>query len=270
MKDYYQIEALSRSKLLRFKRSAYAGINTPAQEDTSAMVFGRAFHAYMEDETGQQFYSNYYVMPDDSSICQEIGGKVPRNTNKYKDWKAEQEIIANGRTVLSLEDFNRISTMAANIRNSKMYKTLFSGKYPVQNETTGLAEIEGIQMKALADRLVERKNDVLIVDWKTTSEQLTDNPFHITRIIKKWDLHVQNWHYQKVFEKYLKREVMFMFFFVETKEPFEVLPVIIDPNSELIAEGAEIWQNCLVNYKKAKAGLTDTLADSLTDNIMIL
>jgi hypothetical protein len=269
MNNYYTRPEISRSELIRYKRSPYAGINSEPIHDTDAMIFGRAFHAYMEMQ-GEMFFTKYFVMPDDSLIISEIGGKNPRNTKVYREWKANQEVIANGREVISFDDYNDITKMAANVQATEMYKTLFNGQYPYESEVAKYTRVAGLEMKALGDRVVDRGNDLLIIDWKTTSEELTDNTFQITRIIRKYLLHVQQHHYTEVFKAATGKEVMFCFFFVESKAPYEVLPVIISPNSELLADGAELWQQCVMNYKLAKSGQALTLSDLLTEKILIL
>lgn len=70
---------------------------------TPAMEEGKMFHmAILEPEI---FKKRYWVL-DDSEKCVEIGGKVPRNTKVYKEWKQDQIDANAGRELITKEDYD--------------------------------------------------------------------------------------------------------------------------------------------------------------------
>jgi len=73
------------------------------KETTKAMDEGKMFHmAILEPEL---FKQKYWIL-DDAKKYVEIGGKVPRNTKAYKEWKQEQIDANPGRELISKEDYD--------------------------------------------------------------------------------------------------------------------------------------------------------------------
>jgi hypothetical protein len=114
-REYRQLDGVSHS----FLRTA---CNNPDEANlyltqqrvrtSDALELGTMLHTALlrPDEFDQLYY-----MTDDSRIVVEIGGAKPRATNKYKEWIAEQELIAAGRLIISIEDVSRINSMIMNI-----------------------------------------------------------------------------------------------------------------------------------------------------------
>lgn len=81
---------------------------------SDAYNFGSAFHCMILEP--EKFDERFYVM-DDTKICAEIGGAVPRNTTKYKEWKAAELLKLKGRYVLKLEEFKTCMKMAEKVNS---------------------------------------------------------------------------------------------------------------------------------------------------------
>ena len=56
------------------------------KKESEALQFGSLYDLLLFEP--EKFSDVYYTL-DDSSICDAIGGKYPRNTKRYKEWKAE-------------------------------------------------------------------------------------------------------------------------------------------------------------------------------------
>ena len=75
-------------------------------EDKPAYAFGRAFHCLILEP--EEFNNRYYIM-DDREICEEIGGARPTTTKKYKAWLEEIQPETEGKEILAIDDFERLS-----------------------------------------------------------------------------------------------------------------------------------------------------------------
>jgi hypothetical protein len=94
----------------------FADYKLQKKEPTKAMIFGSMMHCLVL-EPGD-FLNRYYPL-DDEMICAEIGGAKPRATKKYKEWKALQQEIANGKTIVSPQDYIHAKVIAQNIIHNR-------------------------------------------------------------------------------------------------------------------------------------------------------
>jgi hypothetical protein len=69
---------------------------------------------------------------DDTQIIQDLGGKNPRVTKAYKEWKKEQEALAEGKTVLGIEDYQQCIDMITRLDDSKVLSIYLDGDYQVE------------------------------------------------------------------------------------------------------------------------------------------
>lgn len=91
--------------------------NRVLKKTTPAMIEGAQFHmCCLEPEK----YSEKYVVFDDAEKYKEIGGKSPRSTKVYKDWKAEKlfEIESTGKEIVSAENDIKFRSMSEYIRSN--------------------------------------------------------------------------------------------------------------------------------------------------------
>ena len=59
-----------------------------------------------------------YIVLDDDEICAEIGGKNPRATKKYKEWKETQ--LMGGKELVSRVEVNTAKVMVNRLRSSEV------------------------------------------------------------------------------------------------------------------------------------------------------
>lgn len=108
---------LSFSSLKAFKESPKDFIKycLREKEETEAMFFGSLVHCMVLEP--DQFYYRYFIL-DDTAKCLEIGGKSPRATNAYKEWK--QELIARnfGKKLVPVNIHQQAEIMASGITHN--------------------------------------------------------------------------------------------------------------------------------------------------------
>ncbi len=266
--EYFDNPAVSRGLLQKFIGSSRTGYATMDKKyDSSAMSFGRAFHYYMESE--QAFDENVYVLPNDTSICEDIGGKKPRSTKLYKEWKQEHIDLSINKELITEEEYTDISNMVTNIQSNELYLNLVKLEGKHDYERVFYTHLEGLDMKALADYTIETDNKVIVIDWKTTISDLSrENAAQYE--VRKWKLNFQHYHYSEVIKAATGKEVQFIFFFSEKKGGNEVLPVIISPDSELITDAASMWFNSIANYKDYSEGIITGIDTELDNGVLIL
>ena len=83
---------------------------------TPAMVYGSMMHCLVLQP--ELFEQRYFVL-DDAEIVADIGGAKPRATNKYKDWKNEQEALAGEKIIVSAEDYLQASMQNIAIKTNR-------------------------------------------------------------------------------------------------------------------------------------------------------
>jgi hypothetical protein len=265
---YFDNPSLSRGLLQKFINSSRTGAALIDKEyDSKAKSFGRAFHYYMESQ--EAFNNNVIVIPDDSIICEEIGGKKPRSTKAYRVWK--ESILANSDTkeIITAEEFNTIEAMCDNIQANEMYIHLVRKDGVHAYEKAYYATINGIRYKALADYAIEMEDKIIICDWKTTISDLSRDNAALYEL-RKWKLHFQQFHYTKVIEEATGKKVQFLFFFSEKTNGNEVLPVIISHDSELITEAAIMWEDANEHYQEYLKGEIKGIDAKLDNGILII
>lgn len=111
-------KALSFSALKAFAESPAAFIQYQLRQrkTTPTMIFGSLVHCLILEP--EKFPSVYAVL-DDTAKCINIGGKSPRQTNAYKEWKADFIALNEGKTVISIDVFDRAAAVANNVNFNK-------------------------------------------------------------------------------------------------------------------------------------------------------
>ena len=99
------------------------------RKESEALTFGSAYDCLLF--TPHEFDKTFHVM-DDIEVLQEIGGKNPRVTTKYKQWKAEQQKLGEGKTLLTIEDYQQCIDMITRLDDSKVLNIYLDGDYQVE------------------------------------------------------------------------------------------------------------------------------------------
>lgn len=121
-------EHLSFSSLNAFAQSPKAFIDYKflEKEETPAIVYGSVVHCLTLEP--EKFDLDFFVFRD-LDICKEIGGTVPRNTNRYKAWAAEEKLKAGERTTINEELYNKAVLASEQILSNNASKWLIKECY---------------------------------------------------------------------------------------------------------------------------------------------
>jgi len=115
---------LSFSSLKKFRDTPIDFVNYVLQkpEQTEAMFLGTVIHCLVLEP--EKFDERYTVMDDTAKVA-EIGGGNPRNTNLYKEWKAN--FLANVKgTVITIKIHEQAKAIANNIMFNRAAKKIIS------------------------------------------------------------------------------------------------------------------------------------------------
>jgi len=162
---------VSNSMLKQFQKGGIRNymcyLNGELKKSSKAFDIGSAFHCMVLEP---EEFSNRYFIIDDEEICEEIGGKKPKMTKKYKEWY-QNEIIpsADGLTILSREQMNNLDKMFASLSKIDEATSLIKACDLVENIYTN--NFNGTNVKCKVDGI---KFDNFVMDLKTTSSNVME------------------------------------------------------------------------------------------------
>jgi hypothetical protein len=133
----------------------------------------------------------FYVI-DDTAIIEEIGGKNPRATKKYKEWVASQE---DSRTKVSEDDWQMAVDMINRLDSSEIVDPETGELIPVRNFLQGEAQVEFNTW--IEDIPVRGFFDVL-GDGFVTDSKSTRNVYGFRYDVKSFDYDIQAYIYTQV------------------------------------------------------------------------
>jgi len=128
-------------------------------KESDALTFGSMYDCLLF--TPEDFDKQFMVL-NDSSKCEEIGGRAPRMTNKYKAWAKDfqEEADQKGLKLIGEDDFQKAKEMIERLKVSGVLETYLIGNY--QHEFN--EQINGVPVRGFLDCL----NENYISDHKTT------------------------------------------------------------------------------------------------------
>jgi exodeoxyribonuclease VIII len=208
-----------------------AWIDGAEQEETPALVFGRALHALVLEPS--LFAHEWALRPDFGDLRTKVG-KESRDA-----WQAEHE----GVTVLPADDWTRLHAMRDAVMAHPVAGKLFDGG---MSEATAvwIDRRTGLLCKARFDQW--RDDLLLIGDLKSTEDA---SPGAFSRSIARYRYHVQDAHYSAGAAA-LGFPARFVFVAVEKTAPFAVGVHMLDVESasrgeELRAREMDLLNECL-------------------------
>lgn len=131
------------------------------RKDSQALTFGSAYDVLLF--TPEDFDKRFFVL-DDSEIIKEVGGKNPRATKQYKDWKEQQDGLSAGKRPLSLDDYQQAIDMISRLDDCGVLNIYLQGEYQVEFHQKLEIGGEEIPVRGFLDVL----GDGFITDLKTT------------------------------------------------------------------------------------------------------
>lgn len=168
---FNETEYISNSMLKQFQKGGIRNymcyLNGELKTSSKAFDIGSAFHCMVLEP--EEFGNRYFVV-EDTEICEQIGGKKPKMTKKYKEWYQEEVVDrAKGLTILSQEEMNNLDKMFYSFNKINEATSLIKSCDLVESIYTN--NFNGTKVKCKVDGV---KFDNFIVDLKTTSSNVME------------------------------------------------------------------------------------------------
>lgn len=197
------------------------------KKDTEALRFGTMYDMMLfEPEKA----NDTYVYLDDTDIIAAIGGRNPRVTKKYREWKAEQAEANASKELVSKEDWEKAQEMIKRLKNCGLYYKQFEGgKFQVEFNV----DLDGIPLKGFLDCL----HDDRIIDSKSS------------RAIDKFRYDVNSWSYDIQAYIYTKVFDIKDFYWVVQEKTFPYYPADVKCSEETLFRGEMKFHQALENIK---------------------
>ena len=197
------------------------------KKESQALTFGSLYDMMLfePDNVRDRFYCL-----DDSDIVATIGGRNPRNTKKYREWKAEalQTTENADKELVSTEEWKTAEEMIERLKVSGLYDKRFAGgKYQVEFNV----DLDGIPLKGFLDCL----QDDCIIDSKSS------------RGINKFKWDVSGWSYDIQAYIYTKVFDIKDFYWVVQEKTFPYFPADVKCSEETLFKGEMKFHEAVEN-----------------------
>ena len=197
------------------------------KKESQALTFGSLYDMMLFEPDNAK--DRFYCL-DDSDIVATIGGRNPRNTKKYRDWKAEalQATENADKELVSTEEWKTAEEMIERLKVSGLYDKRFAGgKYQVEFNV----DLDGIPLKGFLDCL----QDDCIIDSKSS------------RGISKFKWDVSGWSYDIQAYIYTKVFDIPNFYWVVQEKTFPYFPADVKCSEETLFKGEMKFHEALEN-----------------------
>lgn len=197
------------------------------KKESEALSFGSLYDLLLFEP--EKFNDHYYVL-DDAAIVDSIGGKYPRNTKRYKEWKAEASQTAQNanKELASEADVKKAKEMIQRLKDCGVYDKRFAGgKYQVEFNV----DLDGVPLKGFLDCL----QDGFIVDSKSA------------RSVEKFRYDVNSWSYDIQAYIYTKVFDIKDFYWVVQEKVFPFYPADVKCSEETLFRGEMKFHQALEN-----------------------
>ena len=206
------------------------------KKESDALTFGTMYDMLLFEP--EKAHETYFVL-DDSDLVADIGGKYPRSTKRYKEWKAEQIEKHSNKELASQEDWKKAEDMIQRLKDCGVYDKRFSGgKYQVEF----YVDVDGIPLKGFLDCL----QDDFIVDSKSA------------RSIERFRYDVNNWSYDIQAYVYTKVFDIPDFYWVVQEKAFPFYPADVKCSEETLFKGEMKFHQALENIQAYLNGNSKT------------
>lgn len=197
------------------------------KKESEALTFGSLYDMLLFEP--EKAHDTYFVLSDDDIVA-DIGGKYPRSTKRYKEWKAEQTAANVGKELASQEDWKKAHEMIQRLKDCGLYDKRFAGgKFQVEFNV----DIDGIPLKGFLDCL----QDDCIIDSKSS------------RSIDKFRYDVNSWSYDIQAYVYTKVFDIPDFYWVVQEKAFPFYPADVKCSEETLFRGEMKFHQALENIQ---------------------
>ena len=197
------------------------------KKESEALTFGSLYDMLLFEP--EKAHDTYFVLSDDDIVA-DIGGKYPRSTKRYKEWKAEQTAANVGKELASQEDWKKAHEMIQRLKDCGLYDKRFAGgKFQVEFNV----DIDGVPLKGFLDCL----HDDCIIDSKSS------------RSIDKFRYDVNSWSYDIQAYVYTKVFDIPDFYWVVQEKAFPFYPADVKCSEETLFRGEMKFHQALENIQ---------------------
>jgi hypothetical protein len=233
-KEYRSREGVSSTDLKHMVKSPahFRYWKDNPQEDTPALLFGRAVHKYVLEK--DDFFTEFAVAPN-----------VDKRTKAGKEEWALFETDNQGKDIISADGFEKIKAM---------YDALYSTPYVAKllNGTKELSffmkdENTGVTMKCRPDCLTDIGDTHILIDYKSCTDA-TSEQFMKDAIKLMYDLQMA--YYKDILDKQRGCEHTVIFIAQEKTAPY--LVNVLEANKYFIKSGRDMYRTYLDMYAECK------------------
>jgi len=197
------------------------------KKESEALTFGSLYDMLLFEP--EKAHDTYFVLSDDDIVA-DIGGKYPRSTKRYKEWKAEQTEANVGKELASQEDWKKAHEMIQRLKDCGLYNKRFAGgKFQVEFNV----DLDGVPLKGFLDCL----QDDCIIDSKSS------------RSIDKFRYDVNSWSYDIQAYVYTKVFDIPDFYWVVQEKAFPFYPADVKCSEETLFRGEMKFHQALENIQ---------------------
>ena len=208
------------------------------KRESEALFFGSLYDMLLFEP--EKAHDLYFPL-DDSLVVDDIGGRNPRATKKYKEWKAEQAEKAEAKELVSMEDWQKAHEMIQRLRDCGLYDKRFAGgKYQVEFNV----DLDGVPLKGYLDCL----QDDSIIDSKSS------------RSIEKFRYDVRSFSYDIQAYIYTKVFGIKEFWWLVQEKAYPFYPADVKCSEETLFTGEMKFHQALENIKNYLHGDTEPVA----------
>lgn len=231
-KEYRSMEGISSTELKKIMVTPahYRHWKDNPQEDTPALLFGRAAHKYVLET--YDFYNEFAVAPI-----------VDRRTKEGKETWAKFVSESNGKDIITEEQFNQIEQMRNAMLATPFVSKLINGEHEISYFWTD--EDTGLKCKVRPDSINHKLK--VIVDYKTTDNAETQ---HFMRKAIDLGYDLQSAYYLDGVKANTGEDYIFVFIAQEKKPPYAVN--ILQADDIFIRSGREVYKAMLQTYKECE------------------
>ena len=207
------------------------------KKESEALTFGSMYDMLLfEPDKARE---RYYTL-DDSEVIASIGGKSPRNTKRYREWKAEEQTKRSSDKELASEaDWKKAHEMIQRLKDCGLYDKRFAGgKYQVEFNV----DIDGVPLKGFLDCI----QDDCIIDSKSSR---SIDKFRYD--VNSWSYDIQAYIYTKVFD-------IPNFYWVVQEKAYPFYPADVKCTEETLFRGEMKFHQALENIQAYLNGDTET------------
>ena len=199
------------------------------KKESEALTFGSMYDMLLfEPDKARE---HYYTL-DDTDIVASIGGKSPRNTKKYREWKAEalQGTQNSDKELVGAADWKKAHEMIQRLRDCGLYDKRFAGgRYQVEFNV----DVDGVPLKGFLDCL----QDDCIIDSKSSR---SIDKFRYD--VNSWSYDIQAYIYTKVFD-------IPNFYWVVQEKAYPFYPADVKCTEETLFRGEMKFHQALENIQ---------------------